>query len=119
MPMRVSCGSRFFPSWVFARLDAYYLHQEKRFRLLFDWVRQGMNGLSDEGRQNLGPFCLDPNCVPARERRVVGHVWNRLFSFAVWPFYSLLLGAVLLGVFALRERPLSNPPEAAHRATSG
>lgn len=65
----------------FCALDAYYLHQEKRFRHLFDWVRQGMTGLSDVERQELGPFCLDPNRVPGHETRLLVNAWSALFCF--------------------------------------
>lgn len=80
----------------FGWLDAYYLHQEKRFRLLFDWVRRGMAGLTDEQRRDIGPFCLDPDCVPLSQTpKGAVSVWRVLGAPSLWLFYGLLLVGAL------------------------
>lgn len=85
------------PTMGFGWLDAYYLHQERRFRLLFDWVRRGMAGLTDEERHNIGPFCLDPNRVPPSQTLPgAASLWRVVRAPSLWLFYGLLLLVVLL-----------------------
>ena len=86
------------PTFGFCGLDAYYLHQEKRFRQLYDWVRRGMMGVTEIQRQEIGLFCLDPACVPIRETRWGTRAWAALLSPSVWPFYGLLFGAQTLAI---------------------
>lgn len=83
------------PTIGFCILDAYYVHQEKRFRRLYNFVRRG---LTLEQQEQLGPFCLAPECVPEQEKRLLVDAWEALSSPAVGPFYLILLAAT----FALR-----------------
>lgn len=82
----------------FGGLDAYYLYQEKRFRALYNWVRQGMRGLDDEARRIIGPFCLDPRRVPSSEAER-SSLWQVLLSPSLWLFYGLLLTGALATTF--------------------
>ena len=79
------------PVFIFGGLDAYYLHQEKRFRSLFNFVRKASSVEIDR----MGPFCLNPDEVPHHEKRFAVNAWQALSSPAIWLFYLALLAAVL------------------------
>lgn len=72
----------------FSVLDAYYLHQERRFRDLHESIRNGSQEVFD----------MRPPSPPSEPG------WKAWFSMAVAGFYSVLClaGVALLGVVLLR-----------------
>ena len=93
------------PVLVFWGLDAYYLYQENRFRDLYNWVRKGMEDITPQKRQAIGPFSLQPDEVPPRHRSR-GATWRAVFSRTIVPFYLVLCLCV---VGAARLASLQSP----------
>lgn len=63
------------PVFIFDGLDAYYLHQEKQFRSLFDFVRKA----SSVEIEHMGPFCLSWRSAPSREALCCERLASPLF----------------------------------------
>ena len=97
------------PVLMFWGLDAYYLWQEKRFRDLYNWVRLGMQDLTVEQREAIGPFTLQPSKVPPKHRSRRASWPNALFSRTLWPFY-LVLALCIMGAARL-ALPAQAPPK--------
>ena len=78
------------PTLLFYVLDSYYLSLEQGFRLVFDcFVRRLRDGkVTSQDLFNLGEASLGPVL-----RRTL---WAMFTSFAVWPFYMVVIGTVLL-----------------------
>jgi hypothetical protein len=82
------------PVVLFCLLDAYYLAQERAFRDIFnDFVTKLVNG--DASVIDL--FSLKP----MKGFRVVGSTCAAIFSFAVYPFYGILAGTLMIARFFL------------------
>lgn len=79
-----------FPVVAFALLDAFYLHKEKQFIALYDWVQLGK--MTPEQVTHHGLFCLEPNSLIDKRPRFQ----EALRSPAIWGFYVPLLAASLL-----------------------
>jgi hypothetical protein len=85
------------PVILFWILDAYFLHQSRLYRHLYDWV------INNRMQTTEYLFSLDTN----RFKSAVGSHWKVMFSFTLLLFYgaTLLLASlsiVLLYTFALR-----------------
>ena len=78
----------FFPIAVFWLLDAFFLHQEKRFRRLYELVARGEVG-SDQ-------FALNANGL-----RGVPGIVSVFFSKTLLLFYGSLVGVILFAMFKL------------------
>ncbi len=74
-----------FPAIVFWGLDAYYLHQERLFRKLYDWII--------ENRMKSESFLLDMHTE--RFRKEVSFV-KTVLSRTIAPFYGLIIGLIIL-----------------------
>ena len=96
------------PVLVFWVLDAYYLCQENRFRDLYNWVRKGMEDITPQKRDAIGPFSLQPDEVPLRHRSR-GATWRAVFSRTIVPFY-LVLCLCVVGAARL-ALPAQAPPK--------
>ena len=78
----------FFPIAVFWLLDAFFLHQEKLYRRLYEQVAHGEVG-SDQ-------FTLSTEGV-----RPVPGIVAVFFSKTLLPFYGSIIGTVLFAMFKL------------------
>ncbi len=81
------------PAFMFWSLDAYYLWQERRFRCLYDAVRNGGPGAPE-------PFSMDTKLYSA-EQKWLGIARSR----TLWPFYGITIavGLLLAGVEACQH----------------
>ena len=76
----------FLPIVVFAFQDTRYLSLERRFRLLYDKVR-------DEDWTTMPSFAISPSAVPG-----IG-IWSLLASWSIWGFYlPFMVGVAILFV---------------------
>ncbi len=66
------------PVFIFWYLDAFFLHKEKCYRKLYEWVIN--NRLTSE--ENL--YSLDYTV----HKNKVGSVWSIMFTKTLWPFYG-------------------------------
>src|SRR5439155_23984745 len=79
----------YFPAAMFWALDAYYLHQERLFRSLYDGVRAEPCKLE--------PFCMDTSAT-ARKR----DTWkSALVSKTMLIFHGTIIVVIALVMFAL------------------
>lgn len=86
-----------FAILVFASVDARYLREERKFRLLFDAAREGKVSAYE---MNARVLCSN---LPPGERKAIS--WSRVvWSWSVRDFYGLILlvGAALLAWILLR-----------------
>ena len=74
------------PSLVFWGLDAYYLRQERLFRLLYDAVRRGEPGV-ERFSMETGGF-----------RAAVDSWWRTVWTMTLLPFYGAVILAGLAGI---------------------
>ena len=82
------------PVVLFCLLDAYYLAQERAFRDIYnDFVTKLVNGNASV----LDLFSLKP----MKGFRVVGSMCAAIISFAVYPFYGVLAGTLVVARFFL------------------
>lgn len=73
------------PVLAFGLLDAYYLHQEKRYVALFNFVQRGQ--ISETQIRDHGPFCLAPNLLVSS----LPSFGAALKSPSIWGFHGALL----------------------------
>lgn len=78
----------FFPIAVFWLLDAFFLHQEKRFRTLYELVALG--------KVDSDQFTLNANGL-----RGVPGIVSVFFSKTLLLFYGSLVGVILFAMFKL------------------
>lgn len=88
---------------VFCALDAFYLHQERKFRFLYDDVRKKKEEEIDFSMAISGQDYI--NKVKAKgdktyERRSLCY-WHAFLSKSVWPFYGAML-VLSVGLFLLK-----------------
>lgn len=83
---------------VFWGLDAFYLHQERKYRALYDAVRAGLVGDFD---MNAAQYCRGWRAF-----------WSCVFSRTVWPVYA----AMLVVAVAATILPLASGAGATKRA---
>lgn len=88
------------PAILFWGLDAYYLHQERLFRKLYDIVR----------KRDKTDFSLNTSDMPKAQRKEAKSWFEALFAIVIWPFYlSLILVVFFVWQFA-SPPPTANPP---------
>ncbi|MBK6364872.1 MAG: hypothetical protein IPF52_15860 [Saprospiraceae bacterium] len=75
------CLILLLPVVVFWYLDAFFLHKEKCYRKLYEWVI--------ENRQSSNEFLYSLNYK--RFENKVGNVFKIMFSNTLWPFYGLII----------------------------
>jgi hypothetical protein len=73
------------PVIVFWYLDAFFLHKERCYRKLYEWVI--------ENRKNTDDYLYSLNY--SRFEKQVDSIWLIMFSKTLLPFYGLTLGAVV------------------------
>jgi hypothetical protein len=82
------------PVVLFCLLDAYYLAQERVFRDIYnDFVTKLVNG-----NANVTDLFL---LKPMKGFRAVGSMCTAIISFAVYPFYGILAGTLMITRFFL------------------
>ena len=87
----------FIPLFVFWWLDAFFLHQERMYRRLYDWVRKNRLENSEE-------HLFDLNA--ARFKKDVGPICCVMFSKTLFAFYgSIFALTVIYFVFYLVFQP--------------
>jgi hypothetical protein len=82
------------PVGIFCLLDAYYLAQERAFR---DIYNDFVNKLVSEHARASDLFSLQP----MKGFRVVGSTCAAITSFAIYPFYIILSGTLVVARFFL------------------
>ena len=85
-------GLSFLPVLAFAILDVYYLTLERRFRFLFDQVRNDNHEID---------FSLQLTMDSKEKQKAKATVWDCLKSPSIYLFYPLL-AAILAVVFILQ-----------------
>lgn len=75
------CLILLLPVVVFWYLDAFFLHKEKCYRKLYEWVI--------ENRQSSNEFLYSLNYK--RFENKVDNVFKIMFSKTLWPFYGLII----------------------------
>lgn len=83
----------YFPVFIFWILDAFFLHQEKLFRKLYEKVAADVFS-SDQ-------FTMDTRSVAGE----VDSMWCVMISKTLAPFHGLLIGIVLFAIFGIM-RPI-------------
>jgi len=73
------------PVIVFWYLDAFFLHKERCYRKLYEWVI--------ENRKNTDEYLYSLNYV--RFEKQVDSIWKVMFSKTLLPFYGLTFGIVV------------------------
>lgn len=76
----------FVPALIFWFLDAYFLHQEKKYRKFWNIVRKRKE---DQIEFEMGTQNID-----------VGWYLCTIFSKTIWPFHLALLSAVIIATLA-------------------
>ncbi len=87
-------GLSFLPVLSFALLDVYYLTLERKFRQLYDSVRNDKHPLD---------FSMEVSLEPTELRKANARVWGCLKSPSIYLFYPLML-IILVTVFYLKLR---------------
>ena len=85
-------------SAIFCLLDAYYLQQERRYRELYDVVRQNNCSRDCEHSVPSGEYCLHTKCV----RKSKSSYAKAFSSPSVWLYYTVLVAAPIAVWFVLR-----------------
>lgn len=73
------------PVIVFWYLDAFFLHKERCYRKLYEWVI--------ENRKNTDEYLYSLNYM--RFEKQVDSIWKIMFSKTLLPFYGLTFGVVV------------------------
>lgn len=79
----------YFPAFMFWFLDAFFLHQEKLFRKLYEEVAAE--------RIKSNEFTL--NTQPIRSK--VDSYYKVMFSKTLLPFYGVMIGVILFAMFGI------------------
>lgn len=80
----------YFPAVMFWALDGYFLSQERRFRSLYDHVRQTDDSAID--------FSMDTGPFKTVERNTYWHaVWSRTLA----TYYGVLIGTMVVVMLAI------------------
>ena len=85
-------GLSFLPVLAFAIMDVYYLKLERKFRFLFDQVRQDKHDID---------FSMFLTTDPVEIIRARAGTWDCIKSPSIFLFYPMML-AILAVVFALK-----------------
>ena len=85
-------GLSFLPVLAFAVLDVYYLKMERKFRFLFDQVRQGKHEVDFSMKLTRDPLEI----ISAKAR-----AWDCIKSPSIYLFYPIML-VILIAVFAMK-----------------
>ena len=79
----------YFPAFMFWFLDAFFLHQEKLYRKLYEEVAGS--------RLNNDEFTLNTSAV----KNDVDSYFSVLFSKTLLPFYGVMIGVILFVMFGV------------------
>jgi len=90
----------FFPAIAFWVLDAFYLRQERLFRILYDDIRVK----NEETIQSEGPFSM--NTKPIEDK--VESLRDTMFSPTLKLFYIMIILTII--VLAIAVLVINNPP---------
>lgn len=77
----------YIPAIVFWGLDGYFLWEERKFRALYNWVRN-----LDESEID---FSMDTDAV----KDEIGNWWDAMFSKTLIPFHGVLIAAIIIVMF--------------------
>ena len=97
----------FLPVLMFWWLDAYFLHQEKLFRELFDYVRENGKEDSDFSMKTLGKESKDDKPASNVESQFKVAFSKTLFWFYGWLFVAV--SAAVYVVMCLLPPPVQKP----------